>query len=58
MFYAPLAHLYDYESVYLDGLLSNEPEWTRHVKKLLSEWQEFILYVRFIAYIGTSSTVS
>lgn len=46
LLYAPLAHLYDYEAVYLDGVLAYEPEWTRHMKKLLAEWQEFTLYVR------------
>lgn len=46
LFYAPLAHLYDCNGVYLDGILANEPEWTKHVKKLLAEWVDFVLYVR------------
>lgn len=45
LFYAPLSHLRDCNDVYLDGILANEPEWTKHVKKLLAEWVEFVLYV-------------
>ncbi|VDB93787.1 unnamed protein product [Peniophora sp. CBMAI 1063] len=62
LFYAPLAHLYDYESVYLDGVLANEPEWTRHVKKLLAEWQEFVLYATILlnanlAFLSVPNTI-
>ncbi|KZV61045.1 hypothetical protein PENSPDRAFT_759673 [Peniophora sp. CONT] len=48
LFYAPLAHLHDCRSVYLDGVLANEPEWTKHVKKLLAEWTDFVLYATIL----------
>ncbi|KZV73463.1 hypothetical protein PENSPDRAFT_648795 [Peniophora sp. CONT] len=72
LFYAPLSHLFDCRSVYLDGNLANEPEWATHVKKLLSEWEDLVLYatillnanVAFLAvptavfFVGTSTTTS
>ncbi|VDB93791.1 unnamed protein product [Peniophora sp. CBMAI 1063] len=48
LFYAPLSHLYDCNGVYLDGILANEPEWTKHVKKLLAEWVDFVLYATIL----------
>ncbi|KZV73460.1 hypothetical protein PENSPDRAFT_288337 [Peniophora sp. CONT] len=48
LFYAPLPHFYDCKSVYLDGILANEPEWANYVAKLLAEWQEFVLYATIL----------
>ncbi|KZV73465.1 hypothetical protein PENSPDRAFT_682764 [Peniophora sp. CONT] len=48
LFYAPLPHLYDCRSIYLDGVLANDVEWTTYVKRLLSEWREFMLYAAIL----------
>ncbi|KZV70034.1 hypothetical protein PENSPDRAFT_456871 [Peniophora sp. CONT] len=47
-FYAPFSHLYECRSVYLDGVLANDVEWTTYVMKLLKEWQEFVLYATIL----------
>ncbi|KZV73474.1 hypothetical protein PENSPDRAFT_750042 [Peniophora sp. CONT] len=62
LFYAPLAHLYDCRSIYLDGLLANESEWTIYVKRLLSEWREFVIYAIILllanlAFLAVPSTL-
>ncbi|KZV61038.1 hypothetical protein PENSPDRAFT_316059 [Peniophora sp. CONT] len=62
LFYAPLAHVYDCKGVYLDGVFANEPDWTRHVNKLLSEWLEFVLYATILlnanlAFLSVPNTI-
>ena len=46
LFYAPLTHLDDLQSAYLDGFIANEADWAMHITKLLAEWRNTVLYVR------------
>ncbi|KZV61040.1 hypothetical protein PENSPDRAFT_759670 [Peniophora sp. CONT] len=62
LFYAPLSHLHDCDGVYLDGILAYEPEWTKHVKKLLAEWVDFVLYATILlaanlAFLSVPNTI-
>ncbi|TFK73482.1 hypothetical protein BDN72DRAFT_183056 [Pluteus cervinus] len=43
LFYGPSVHLRDLDSVWFDGLMYHAA-WTRLMKKLIDDWQDYILF--------------
>jgi hypothetical protein len=46
LFSAPEVHLIELENLWVDNIV-NYDSWKSFMDKLLSEWQEFMLYVRY-----------
>jgi hypothetical protein len=45
LFFAPDAYLRGLEKVWVDGIIV-EALWRESMQKLVSEWSDFVLYVR------------